>query len=200
MLVPLGCAFGCERVLDEADVLDGGAPAGDVVADGEVVGGVLDCSSGSAPGISSGCGLGNCTGRITPVFVIIRGQSFAGVAQAGRRRGLLLVRIAATSPSRMVRVLVSASSGVPAAISMGVTTSLVKICKGSPIFGNLDADDAIAVDAHKVDFFGRRAVDPLLKGHLAVHLARFAGWAGPWRTSPYRCSCRPAPCGRGWRL
>ena len=39
--------------------------------------------------------------------------------------------------------------------------------------GDLKADDAIAVDADKLDGIGRHAVDPLLEGHLAVHLADF---------------------------
>ena len=67
--------------LGEADVLGEDWPDEDVLPDGVVwlgealaaVGGVLagaalDCSSGLVPGVSSVCGLGNCTGRITPVL------------------------------------------------------------------------------------------------------------------------------------
>ena len=115
-------------------------PAADCMAGGcagwLAAGGVVDCSSGLAPGVSSGCGLGNCTGRITPVVVLSVGSFSPGSRRLGGAAGACLSGSVSTSPSLMVRVFDCAvNTGEPLVSHHARYHILGEDLQGSPFFG-----------------------------------------------------------------
>ena len=164
---------------------------------------------GLALGWSSGFCLGNCTGFITPTLsgwrrslVLSVGSFSPGLRKVGGAAGACVSGLRCTSPISTVRVCVASPEFERRAVGAHHPVHLVlgedhwRLAD----FGNLHANHAVAIDADKVHSCGRLAVDPLLKGHLAIHFARSCSPAALWRTAPCPCSCPPAHGGREWHL